>query len=406
MGEWDEQEILLRARERSAAGSLRASKAQAAYLAMQRTALEQMAAVIRLQSGQTKPLQTVLFDTPALEEFATGSLARCLGEAYHVFDHRRAPRIPNGALLLMSRVLEIEGEVGNFKRPGNITVEYDVPGDAWYWRDDLQDVPFSVLMEIALQPCGFLSASLGALMLFPQEDLYFRNLDGQARLLKRVDLRDQTITTRARLLSTLSSGGIVIQRFAFRLFCRGEEFFAGESSFGYFSAAMMAAQNGLDQGRQTAPAFSGDWKPLESRHALDLLSQYGLQPGENRITARRLMRTDDWYFACHFYQDPVMPGSLGVEAAFQALKVLAKERGLLQIYSQPVFRLAEQVVLTWKYRGQVLPANVVMNLTAALEKVEVLAGRTVLTASADIWSDSLRIYHLDQVSLEIVEGGQ
>ena len=33
-----------------------------------------------------------------------------------------------------------------------------------------------------------------------------------------------------------------------------------------------------------------------------------------------------WFFAAHFYQDPVVPGSLGLESLQQLLKVVAAER--------------------------------------------------------------------------------
>lgn len=34
-----------------------------------------------------------------------------------------------------------------------------------------------------------------------------------------------------------------------------------------------------------------------------------------------------WFFQAHFYQDPVWPGSLGLESFLQLLKVVAVEHG-------------------------------------------------------------------------------
>ncbi len=34
-----------------------------------------------------------------------------------------------------------------------------------------------------------------------------------------------------------------------------------------------------------------------------------------------------WFLEAHFYQDPVMPGSLGVEAMHQAMAAFAQWRG-------------------------------------------------------------------------------
>ena len=46
---------------------------------------------------------------------------------------------------------------------GVIEAEYDVPPDAWYFAADRQDaMPFVMLLETALQPCGWMAAYLGA----------------------------------------------------------------------------------------------------------------------------------------------------------------------------------------------------------------------------------------------------
>src|SRR5512146_2707619 len=104
----------------------------------------------------------LVYTRAQLEEFASGDVVKCLGEEFAVYNGRRTPRIPNGDLLLMDRVISIQGERFHPAPGAEIVVEYDVPADAWYYHDNsYPTMPYSVFMEIALQPCGFLSAHLG-----------------------------------------------------------------------------------------------------------------------------------------------------------------------------------------------------------------------------------------------------
>jgi 3-hydroxymyristoyl/3-hydroxydecanoyl-(acyl carrier protein) dehydratase len=162
---------------------------------------------------QTNGKKAVM-DSRQLDAFGRGTLTDCLGPSYAIYNGRRTPRIPNGDLKLMSRVMELQGEPGNFNQPAHVLTEYDVPADAWFLRENAYPTtPYSVFMEMALQPCGILSAWMGTMLQSPEVDFYFRNLDGWAEMPNEVDPRGKTITARADLLSSLSTGDTIIQKF-------------------------------------------------------------------------------------------------------------------------------------------------------------------------------------------------
>ncbi len=62
-----------------------------------------------------------------------------------------------------------------------VEAQYEVPADEWYFKAEGQPLmPFCVLLEAALQPCGWLAAYVGSALTSPT-DISFRNLGGTCR---------------------------------------------------------------------------------------------------------------------------------------------------------------------------------------------------------------------------------
>ena len=123
-----------------------------------------------------------------------------------------------------------------FENQMSIVSEYDVPENAWYFKENSHPeyLPYSILMEIALQPCGFISTHSGAILTLPNLDLHYRNLDGKSSIIRSLDLRGKTIVNNVDLISTVISGNTIIQNHRFSLSCDGDKFYEGNTVFGYF----------------------------------------------------------------------------------------------------------------------------------------------------------------------------
>ena len=401
----------------------RVAEGHQAFLATRAAALQQTAELIRLQvttAGQMLGVQTslarpawrksALFDETAIRAFANGDTEACFGAAYAIYRGRRMPRLPNGDLLLVDRVLEIDGEPNRVMPGVALVSEYDVPHDAWFYRDDtVAALPYAVLMEIALQPCGFLSAYLGSTLAHPDDDFYFRNLDGEGRLLRRINVRGKTITNRTRLLSSTAVRGIIIQEFDFELACEGEPFYRGVSSFGYFTPETLANQAGLDKGQSSQPWFRqtnarGERVACTARGPLHFLNQVHVSAAgglHNRgyVHGEAQVRPDDWFFKAHFYQDPVMPGSLGVAAIQEALQRYALHQGLARHLRSARVEPAPDVQTTWRYRGQITPENDAFHLEVHVSDVQTAPDAVTLIGDASLWKDTLRIYEVLNVAI-------
>jgi 3-hydroxymyristoyl/3-hydroxydecanoyl-(acyl carrier protein) dehydratase len=285
-------------------------------------------------------------------------------------------------------------------------------------------------MEIALQPSGFISGWMGTTLKYPDKDLFFRNLDGTGNLLRRVDLRGKTIVNQSVMLSTSMAGGAIIQSFTFKLLTDGEPFYEGTAVFGYFSNEALTNQLGIDNGRITnawhvdnnreaeridlrdashaffkAPAGKPHYRlPGGQLHFIDTVDvvEGGGKAGKGYVYAERTIDATDWFFRYHFHQDPVMPGSLGVEAIIETMQTWALKNNLGANFKNPRFAQPLSKVV-WKYRGQITPINKKMNLDVHITDVRYEDGRVVVVGDANLSKDGLRIYEVKDIVVCIEE---
>ncbi len=382
-----------------------------------------------LQSSETS---AALFNEYHIQEFAMGSISACFGPDYKIFEGRRIPRTPNGDLKLMSRITEVNAKRLEFGGNPSLVSQYDVPSNPWFCsRNSDPTMPYSILMEIALQPCGFLSAYLGTTLPHPDEDFFFRNLDGDGHLVKDLDMRGKTITNRVQLLSSTAIQGIIIQEFSFQLVCEEEPFYEGSAAFGYFQPQALANQIGLNKGQDIKPwleqkAVSGTRIDLNTAAAkeqfyrakpaspflrladaqLDFLDKAVVVPNGGihdlgYIYAEKKVNSKDWFFSCHFYQDPVMPGSLGVEAMIQAMQIYALQQDLGKQLRSPRFTQVIGHKTVWTYRGQIVPANDRMTLEVHIKEINRSPSDVIIIGDASLWKDGLRIYAVTDIAVRL-----
>ncbi|MFJ7263860.1 beta-ketoacyl synthase N-terminal-like domain-containing protein [Streptomyces globosus] len=366
-----------------------------------------------------------------LAHAAKGDLDIAMGPEFEVYRTSRAPYIPNGAFQFVDRVMSLKGTRGDLGPGSEMVTEYDSPADAWYYEENAYPhMPNAVYMESSLQAAIFLGYYLGATLKNTDEQYAIRNLDGRATLVKDIDLRGKTIRHHSRLLMTSAVTGAVLQNFSYELSADGEVFYTGESLFGYFSDAALANQVGLDNGKyvapwietnevdpakvrrielpEGAPAFtdpSGGHLHLPGgRYALvdrvDLVEGGG-RHGRGYLHGHRAIRPDEWYFDCHFHRDPVMPGSLGVEAILQAMRLYVIEENLAEGFERPRFAMATGVEMSWKYRGQILRHDKELSFDVHIKEVRREEGRLLIVADAELSKPGLRIYELTDVAIEV-----
>ncbi|MDA1092159.1 MAG: beta-ketoacyl synthase N-terminal-like domain-containing protein [Acidobacteria bacterium] len=333
-----------------------------------------------------------IYDNDRILAFAVGKPSDAFGEPYRVFDaDRRIARLPGPPFKFLDRITATHADAWTLAPGGWIEAQYDIPPDAWYFRANRQPaMPFAILLEVALQPCGWLAAYLGS-ALRSREDLSFRNLGGTATLHEEVFGHSGTLTVRVRITRISEAGGMIVQSFDLQVWRSGQLVYSGDTQFGFFSAAALAQQIGIRDASDrryrpgpdeilrarpialqtlapvtptdanTAPADGTAALPARALLMIDAVELFvpdGGPAGLGFIRGVKAVDPDEWFFAAHFYQDPVCPGSLGLESFLQLLKLVALDRWGEQVRHTHRF---EPMTLgqthAWIYRGQIIPRN-------------------------------------------------
>ncbi len=372
----------------------------------------------------------VLFTRDQLLAFCIGNPSEAFGAPYRVFDHDRfIARLPGPPYCFMDRITAAEPPPWELAPGGWIEAEYDIPPDAWYFRAERSgSLPLCVLLEIALQPCGWLAAYAGSALKSPH-DLQFRNLGGSARQQREVFPESGTLSMRARLTKVAMAGDIIIEKFEFQVLAGGAMVYDGDTSFGFFTRKALANQVGL---RETPPAAAptaadpdgaqrlADDRPLapddphtspaaslampaRALRMIDRIEVFHPDGGPRGLGYVRGTKTVDpaeWFFKAHFYQDPVCPGSLGVESFIQLLKFAALRRWE-HLRDTHRFALAAPAPHRWTYRGQITPASRQVVVEAMVTAVTE-GTAPALQADGYLQVDGLYIYKLEGFTLKLV----
>ena len=348
---------------------------------------------------------------------AWGRISEGLGPVGRRFDDglMRGPRLPGPPYQFMTRVCEVTGLYAGFEVGTSAVAEYDVPDEAWYFEENPAGVmPLSALMEVVLQPCGWLASYAGS-MLRSHGELFFRNLDGDITVSAEVWPSAQVIRTRAELTSISELNGMIVESFRIDSDIDGVPLLSGTTVFGYFSSAALAEQIGIPPTgeERTRLADPSEVHTVIRRSGLpgpmllmaDKITGYwptGGSEGLGRVRAEKTVDAGEWFFKAHFFQDPVMPGSLGVEAIAQVIQWYMLESGLDDGLPQSRFETVPlDEPIRWKYRGQVIPTDAKVTVEAdILEVAETEDSRTAY-AEAWLWVDGRRIYHLPRFGMRL-----
>ena len=374
------------------------------------------AEVRALWSGHRAPARRG-FSYEQILQFCEGDPSECFGPRYAIFDEgaaRRCARLPRPPFTVMSRVTEAAAEPLKLAAGGPVVVEYDVPADAWYFDSNRQDlIPFSILLEMALQPCGFYAAYAGS-ALTNEVDLKFRNLGGRATLHTPVDRNAGTVTTRVKMTNVSRSAGMILEDFALEMRQGDRPIYSCTTNFGFFSETALRNQVGIRDAALYVPSADESERaeafpypaeapfPDDTMRMVDRVTAYvadGGPSGLGFIEGETDVDAEAWFFQAHFYQDPVWPGSLGLESFLQLLKVVAAKR-----WSAPAHAVFDTMAPgrehRWMYRGQIIPSNATVTVQAWVTDVD--EAQRMVVGAGYLVVDGKPIYRMDDFAIRML----
>lgn len=366
------------------------------------------------------------FDYHSLLACALGKPSTAFGDLYKPFDsYRKVARLPGPPYHFISRIVNINAQMGSFKAGSSIQVEYDVPEDAWYFKENSsKTMPFCVLLEAALQPCGWLASFLGS-TLTTNQDLLFRNLDGEANLFADVFPDAKTLCIDVKCTNIFQASGMIIESFEVSISCNNQHIYQMNTVFGFFPKSAFDKQVGLSMSihqREIIKASSDFFVDLTQRPSLycqenphlaapmllmiDCVNGFWPEKGQQKLgmmRAEKYVNPADWFFKAHFFQDPVQPGSLGIEAMLQLLQFYMLQQNMHKKIAHPRFEpLAFNNALSWKYRGQVVPTNKVITVIIDIISVSEDEDTATVVADASLWVDGIGIYEAKNIGMRLI----
>ncbi|MBA2227405.1 beta-ketoacyl synthase N-terminal-like domain-containing protein [Thermogemmata fonticola] len=389
-------------------------------------------------SEASEPLR-LLYDSRHILAFSNGKPSEAFGEPYRIFDHERViARLPGPPYQFLDGITAVEGQPFVLQAGASCEAVYDVPPSAWYFQEQHSEcMPLCVLLEIALQPCGWLAAYCGSALL-SDEDLSFRNLGGSAIQHRPVTRASGRLFTRARLTQTARAAGMILEHFAFEVRDALGPVYEGTTYFGFFTKAALRDQVGLREvaaERREPPAGPPGVRepypvhppfPGRQLRMIDWIETYqsdGGPWGLGRVVGSSAVDPSAWFFQAHFYQDPVWPGSLGLQSFLQLLQYLAWRRwgteetsthrcpqgeGAGTVAHHLPANVSWQAPALgvrhhWSYRGQIIPTH--QRVTVEADVVAIDERQRRLTANGLLWVDGRPIYRMEQFTLEWPPGG-
>ena len=150
---------------------------------------------------------------------------------------------------------------------------------------------------------------------------------------------------------------------------------------------------------EDAPAEGVPCLPAPPFQMFDRIVELSHKGSQGRIVAEQDIALDAWFFQCHFRNDPVQPGCLGVDAIWQLLGFYAAVRGAAGAGRALGSREIE-------FFGQIRPHNRLVRYVVDIRRYSELSrnGMAMVIGSGEVSVDGSPIYSVKDAKVGVFAG--
>jgi 3-hydroxymyristoyl/3-hydroxydecanoyl-(acyl carrier protein) dehydratase len=336
-----------------------------------------------------------------LEVLTSGKISDIFGDLFKSQDkYAHQSRMPKPPLLFADRVLGMEGEPGSLGL-GKIWFETDVSEDSWYLYDGC--MPAGLMLESVVNASPLLMSWLG-INTHNKGERFVRFLGCKFMFHESLVKQNTTITSELTVDAQARNGDMWVTLHHIDSYVAGQKRLTlRNAKVGFFTKAELLEARGVNwdvenarinsNARRDAPVAvcehrsfnkeqvslfaqghtaecfgngyekalthtrsprvqSGDMLMIDEVGCFD---PQGGPWGGGYIKARKALQPNEWFFLCHFYNDPVMPGMLQLEGCLQAMAFYLAGLGFTLDKDGYRFEPIPEVMYEVEFRGQALP---------------------------------------------------
>jgi 3-hydroxymyristoyl/3-hydroxydecanoyl-(acyl carrier protein) dehydratase len=386
-----------------------------------------------------------LFDRRQCLAFAVGDAGTVLGEKFNIIDtYPVRVRLPDEPLMLVDRIISIEGEMLSMG-PGKIITQHDVKPDAWYL--DGGKAPVSISIE-AGQADLFLCSWMGIDHQVKGHRRY-RLLDARVTFHRPLPQPGETIEYHIVIDRFLKQGEVYLFFFHYEGYINNALFMSmRDGCAGFFTPLEVENSGGIILKKEETAmderfldfqfpvqvqeeqytenqvealrhgdletCFGSIFKgmilgkklrlPGGRMHLIDRVMAFdptGGRFGLGIIIAEADIHPDDWFLTCHFVDDKVMPGTLMYECCAHALRIFTQRVGWISPRDDVHYDIIPGMESDLKCRGPVTPET-----KKARYEIEVKEmgyhPEPFVVADAHMFSDDHRIVLYKNMGMKLV----